>query len=80
MEFVVIPRPGTVAQPPPGRFRIRPLRGYLTAISSSEIRQRVHDGQPIHHLVPAPVAELIDEESLYRPTSSGTLERTLEPV
>lgn len=67
LEFVVIPRPGTEAQPPPGRFRIRPLRGYLTAISSSEIRQRVQNGQAIHHLVPSAVEDLIRQERLYLP-------------
>ena len=67
VEFVVIPRPGTEAQPPPGRFRLRPLRGYLTAISSSEIRQRVLHGQAIHHLVPPAVSDLIQQERLYLP-------------
>lgn len=35
-------------------------------ISSSMIRERVRDGQTVAHLVPAGVAELIDERGCYR--------------
>jgi nicotinate-nucleotide adenylyltransferase len=70
VDFVVIPRPGAETQLPPDRFRIRHLRGFLTAISSSEIRQRVQNGLAIHHLVPPAVAECILREHLYRATAS----------
>ena len=34
-------------------------------VSSSEVRQRVREGRPYRHLVPAGVAEIIERESLY---------------
>ena len=42
-------------------FEIEPL-----PISSREIRDRVARGEPIDHLVPPPVAELIESLGLYR--------------
>ena len=48
----------------PGRvefFELQPL-----PISSREIRARVARGEPIDHLVPPGVAELIEELGLYR--------------
>ena len=68
VEFVVIPRPGTDARchPLPAPFRLRHLRGFPLALSSSEIRTRVRDNLPIRHLVPAAVDELIASELLYR--------------
>lgn len=36
------------------------------AISSTMVRERVGRGQPIRHLVPGPVIELIEREGLYR--------------
>ena len=36
------------------------------AISSSEIRRRVGAGEPIRHLVPDPVREIVETERLYR--------------
>ena len=35
-------------------------------ISSSEVRERIHEGKPIDDLVPSDVARLIDERGLYR--------------
>lgn len=37
----------------------------LIDISSTEIRQRVHDGQPIDNLVPPKIAEFIGKYNLY---------------
>lgn len=74
VEFVVIPRPGTDAPPPPSLpapFRLRHLRGFPLALSSSEIRDRVRRDLPIRHLVPAAVAELITAEGLYRDGTPG---------
>lgn len=45
---------------------IRLPRRRRVDISASEIRQRVHAGLPIDHLVPAPVAAYIDRHQLYR--------------
>lgn len=65
VEFLVVPRPGdppTTANPP---FRICNLVGTPFAVSSSQIRARVKAGQPIQHLVPTAVAELIRNSGLY---------------
>ena len=66
VDFVVIPRPGEAPAPPPATFRLRQLGGWPLAVSSSEIRRRVQNGQPIQHLVPPGVAEVIQTEGLYR--------------
>jgi len=65
VEFLVIPRPGQTAGAVPEPFRGRVLAGFPTAISSSQIRQRVKSGLPIDHLVVAPVAEAIRNNRLY---------------
>ena len=36
------------------------------AISSTDVRRRVHDGRPIHYLVPPGVAAYIEKAGLYR--------------
>lgn len=41
------------------------------AISSTDIRQRVHDNRPIHYLLPEAVAHYIKKEKLYLPTEEG---------
>ncbi|HRI15912.1 MAG TPA: nicotinate (nicotinamide) nucleotide adenylyltransferase [Verrucomicrobiota bacterium] len=66
IEFVVIPRPGAEAPPLPPPFRLRHLRGWPLSVSASEIRQRILEGRPITHLVPAEVAEAISAEAMYR--------------
>ncbi len=67
VEFVVIPRPGIEpSSPPPAGFRLHFLRGFPLAISASEIRARARAGRSLRHLVPAPVAEVIAAERLYR--------------
>ena len=66
VQFVVIPRPGEkLANPPPG-FRIYSLGGWPLKLSSSQIRARVRAGQPVDHLVPRAVAEVIAHTGLYR--------------
>lgn len=64
-EFVVIPRPGDVAQPFPAPFRGRTLSGFPFGVSSSQIRARVKVGLPIDQLVPPAVAEAIRNQRLY---------------
>ena len=64
-EFVVIPRPGQADVPVPAPFRGRMLRGWPLGVSSSEIRDRVKAGRSITHLVPAAVAEAIQNNRLY---------------
>jgi nicotinate-nucleotide adenylyltransferase len=66
VEFVVIPRPGVEPTPPPAGFRLHFLRGFPLALSASEIRSRAREGRSLRHLVPSPVAEVIESEKLYR--------------
>jgi nicotinate-nucleotide adenylyltransferase len=72
-ELAVAGRPGiavdleTVTRSLPtarGRVHIVPIPEM--AISSSDIRKRVRAGEPIRHLVPAAVADYIEERGLYR--------------
>ena len=65
VEFVVIPRPGQPSTKIPSPFRGRELAGFPLGISSSAIRQRVHEGLPLNGLVPDTVAEAIDNSKLY---------------
>jgi len=65
VEFVAIPRPGEAPPAAPAGFRVRALRGFPLGLSSSQIRERVHAGKTIEHLVPPPVAETIRNSRLY---------------
>ena len=65
VEFVAIPRPGEAAACFPVPFRGRMLAGFPFGVSSSQIRDRVRAGLPIHHLVTAGVAERIANNRLY---------------
>ena len=66
VEFVVVPRPGeAVAGDLPPQFRLRILKGFPLALSSSQIRERVKAGLPVDNLVPAAVAEAIRNNRLY---------------
>jgi len=64
--FVVVPRPGEAEAVFPPMFRGRSLKGFPISVSSSGIRARIKAGLPIEHLVPAPVAEAIRGEKMYR--------------
>jgi nicotinate-nucleotide adenylyltransferase len=66
VEFIVIPRPGEAPAALPAAYRLRHLAGWPLRVSSSEIRTRIAAGRPIHHLVPARVAEAIGREGWYR--------------
>lgn len=66
VEFVVVPRPGeTVAGNLPPQFRLRILKGFSLALSSSQIRKRVKAGLPVENLVPPAVVEAIRNNRLY---------------
>ena len=65
VEFVVIPRPGEPPDVLPPPFRCHLLNGFPLGVSSSQIRVRVRAGFPIHSLVPAAVAEAIQNSGLY---------------
>jgi nicotinate-nucleotide adenylyltransferase len=46
--------------------RVVPFELVSPEVSSSEVRERIAEGEPIDDLVPPAVARLIEEERLYR--------------
>jgi nicotinate-nucleotide adenylyltransferase len=68
-RVAVLPRPGCDLTRVPKRFlsRTRVLKSPQIDISASEVRARVAAGEPIDHLVPAPVETYIHSHKLYRP-------------
>jgi nicotinate-nucleotide adenylyltransferase len=66
IEFIVIPRPGEIPAPSPPPFRVQVLNGWPLKLSSSEIRMRVKQGKPVAHLLPPGLAEVIEQNDLYR--------------
>ena len=64
-EFVVIPRPGQAEVLFPASFCGRWLKGFPLGVSSSQIRARIKAGLPVDHLVPAAVAEALQNNPLY---------------
>ena len=76
VEFIVIPRPGEAPAPADARFRVRRLGGWPMQLSSSEIRARAGEGKTIAHLVPAGVAEVIQELRLYEPPTQPRAKAT----
>jgi nicotinate-nucleotide adenylyltransferase len=64
-EFVVIPRPGDAPAPLPSPFRGRYLNGFPFGVSASRIRARAKAGLPLEPLVPAAVAQFIQNNRLY---------------
>ena len=75
-RFAVAARPGSKLEPPPrlvetiGHEQAQVICGRvvpapLMDISSTDIRSRVAQGQPIDHLVPAAVSDYIREHALY---------------
>lgn len=72
VQFIVLARPGFPASPPtalPEGLRLLPVPMHECAISSSEIRLRLAAGKPVRLFLPAPVADLIEREHLYRSLS-----------
>ncbi len=66
VEFIVVPRPGeAVENNLAPQFRLKVLKGFPLAVSSSQVRERVKAGLPVENLVPAPVAEAIRNNRLY---------------
>jgi nicotinate-nucleotide adenylyltransferase len=66
--LAVANRPGVQARPDAQvlrhQHRVVPLA--MQDVSSTDIRQRAAQHQPINHLVPPPVARYIEQHSLYR--------------
>ena len=65
-DIAVYPRRGTVVDKDSLPPRVRVLRTALIDISGTDIRNRIHDGQPFEYLVPPQVAKIIQEENLYK--------------
>jgi nicotinate-nucleotide adenylyltransferase len=73
VQFLVFPRKGFPVEPLyKGMKTINDERLTISDFSSSDIRTRVKNGEPIGHLVPAAVLEYITAHKLY-------LERPLAP-
>jgi len=68
VEFLVVSRPsgGGERTPGPPGVRARWVRGIEHPASSTDIRRRVAEGEPLDGLVPASVADYIREHKLYR--------------
>jgi nicotinate-nucleotide adenylyltransferase len=58
----------------PGAERVRYLDMPLIQVSSSSIRRRVREGQPIRYLVPDKVASYVEENGLYSTGKGSTKE------
>jgi nicotinate (nicotinamide) nucleotide adenylyltransferase len=60
-EMLVAPRSGEFQTPDKMQGRIRPLavEGWLSAISSSEVRERVNRGLPWEHMAPAEIITMV---------------------
>jgi len=65
LQFAVVPRPGETRDCLPAAFRGRVLGGWPLEVSASQIRERVRAGLSIESLVPASVAEAIQNNRLY---------------
>ena len=74
-DLAILPRPGSPAAPAapaqinPAAWAARPrlwLATPLTPISSTDVRRRVSQGQPINELVPSAVERYIKQHALYR--------------
>ena len=68
VEFVALARPGwaKVARTDIPGLRLRWCDGHELQISSTEIRERVRAGLPVHWLIPHKTVEYIRENGLYR--------------
>jgi nicotinate-nucleotide adenylyltransferase len=64
-RFIAATRPGYDVEPFAGTDGVEVMEIPALAISSTDIRRRVHDGRPIRFLVPAGVENYIAEEGFY---------------
>lgn len=59
---------------PPGvKVSLVPVEVGRVDVSSTEVREEVASGRPVHSLIPAGVHELIEEHALYRATGQRTV-------
>jgi nicotinate-nucleotide adenylyltransferase len=63
--FAVVDRAGIDSPPPPAGWRCRQVRVSRLDVSSSDLRARVADGQPIDVLVPPAAIAEIEQRRLY---------------
>lgn len=68
VEFIVLARPGHAWSPreAPSGARLHLITAHVCEISSTEIRARIAAGRPVRWFLPAPVADRIEAEGLYR--------------
>jgi nicotinate-nucleotide adenylyltransferase len=71
-EWIVVSRPGYELGNPPGlsltsaqRARIHLLDSIHEDVAATELRQRLHAGDPCNDLLPAPVSASIQQHGLY---------------
>ncbi len=64
-RIAVVPRVG-VRLPPLAGVAVEVVEMPTVEVSSTLVRARVHRGEPIRHLVPDAVRDLIEREQLYR--------------
>jgi nicotinate-nucleotide adenylyltransferase len=64
-HLLVVPRPGHWTPPTALKDRYTVLPFEENDIASTEIRRRIAAGEPIDHLVPLPVQQLIDDRGIY---------------
>lgn len=79
LAFACVGRPGS-EEPGPELavegLRVCPVESHLCDISSSDIRERLRSGRPIHFLTPSRVVERITEKGWYRAVAGvGTSDR-----
>ncbi|WP_034747738.1 nicotinate-nucleotide adenylyltransferase [Halalkalibacter wakoensis] len=70
VTFIGVKRPGTTVVSNEYSKDVRLIEMPQLDISSTDIRQRVHDGKPITYMVPEGVEALVKERSLYEPRTS----------
>jgi len=71
-HLLAAPRPGECPEIPQelaGRHTLLPFK--KTALSATEVRERIVAGEPFEHLVPPAVARLIQEEGIYHAHHQG---------
>jgi nicotinate-nucleotide adenylyltransferase len=72
--LAVVDRPGTIgAEPPPGWTYDR-VRAPLVDLSSSMLRQRLADGEPVDYLVPAEALQVWNKWQADQPARTATAE------
>lgn len=64
-HIIVVERPGTEGARPPQGYRYEVVDVPLLEVSSTDVRARVVDGQPLDYLLPRSVIACIHERGLY---------------